>query len=212
MANGLTGGNVARGAASFSLSNRLERALFQVAWVLLAAWTPAPLHRWRIAVLRLFGAQVAWSARLHGSVRIWRPATLSIGAEALIGRGAWLYSMDRIDIGAGAVVSQRAHLCTGSHRLDDPEFRLITAPIRVAPRAWIAAEAFVGPGVSVGHGAVVAARAVTMRNVPPWQIVAGNPARQIGQRHLRSPPGATARHGPARGQEDSDARAEAGVY
>ncbi|MEQ3625734.1 MAG: hypothetical protein ABNH26_03485 [Celeribacter sp.] len=208
MGTGLTGGNVASGAPSFSLRNRLGRAVFCVTWTLVAAWTPAPLHRWRIAILRLFGADIAWSARLHGSVRIWRPANLSIGAEALIGRGAWLYCMDRIDIGAQAVVSQRAHLCTGSHRLDDPAFRLITAPIRIAPRAWIAAEAFVGPGVSVAHGAVVAARAVTMRNVPPWQVVAGNPARPIGQRSLHVAPDVAGR--PER--EGGNARADAALY
>jgi len=56
---------------------------------------------------------------------------------------------------------------------------LVTAPIAVGERAWVAADVFIGPGVTIGQGAVVGARASVFRNVEPWTVVGGNPARII---------------------------------
>jgi len=92
------------------------------------------------------------------------------------------YSVDRIVLGAFAVVSQDAVLCTATHDYTSPDFPVITRPIEIGAHAWIAAGAFIGPGVTIGEGAIVGARAVVFKNVPAWTIVAGNPARQIGTR------------------------------
>ena len=173
-----------QGGASFSLGNRLFRVLWGVAWLLLARWTP-PLHGWRRLVLRAFGARLASGARVHASVRIWYPPHLTIGRDALIGPGAILYDQGRIDIGARVVVSQRAHLCASSHDIADPEFQLVLRPIRIDDGAWIAAEAFVGPGVSVGAGAVIGARAALFRDAEPMGVYWGNPARLLKRRVLR---------------------------
>ncbi|MBU2676755.1 MAG: hypothetical protein KJP16_06685 [Gammaproteobacteria bacterium] len=81
-------------------------------------------------------------------------------------------------------MSQRAHLCTASHDFDDEAFPLITAPIRIEGRAWVCAEAYVGPGVTIEAGAVVAARAVVAKNVATMCIVAGNPAKHVGVRNI----------------------------
>ncbi|WP_349509023.1 hypothetical protein [Neorhizobium sp. NCHU2750] len=85
--------------------------------------------------------------------------------------------MDQIEIGSYALVSQGAHLCGGTHDIDDPHFQLVAKPIVIGRNAWIAAEAFVGPGVTVGEGAVIGARAVAFRPVEPFAVYAGNPAK-----------------------------------
>ncbi len=170
------------GRPSFPLSHRLTRALWQVCWAVFAAWTPPPLHGWRRCILRCFGAQVADSARVYGSARIWYPKHLTIDSFAVLGPDVVCYSMAPIHIGAHATVSQRAHLCTGTHDVDDPHFQLQARPITICAAAWIAAEAFVGPGVIVGEGAVLGARGVTVKSLSPWTIYAGNPARPIRQR------------------------------
>ena len=170
------------GGPSFSLRHRLERVLWGVTWGLLAAWTPPPLHGWRRAVLRLFGARVAPTARVYGSAKIWYPRYLSISDNAVIGPGVICYSMAPIEIGEGATISQRAHLCAGTHDIDDAHFQLVARPIRIGAKAWVAAEAFVGPGVTIGEGAVLGARGVTVKNLPDWSVNAGNPARFIRSR------------------------------
>ena len=176
---------VANGRRLLTNRNRAERTLWAICWLLLAAWTPAPLHRWRILLLRLFGAQVDWSAFVYGSARIWYPRHLSIAAGGCLGARAICYSMAPISIGLNAVVSQGAHLCAGTHDIDDEGFALHVRPIVIGDRAWIAAEAFVGPGVSVGEGAVLGARGCAFRDLQPWTVYRGNPALPVRARTRR---------------------------
>jgi putative colanic acid biosynthesis acetyltransferase WcaF len=173
------------GGPSFPLRHRLYRAGWIVAWTLLARWTPPPLHGWRRLVLTLFGARLARGARVYGTARVWYPPNLTMGSHSVIGPHASCYCMDRVTIGAFAVISQGAQLCGGTHLVDSPDFQLVTRPIAIAAHAWIAADAFVGPGVSVGEGAVLGARAVAFRDLEPWTIYAGNPARPLRTRQWR---------------------------
>lgn len=177
--------------AGFGLGNRLYRAAFAVAWALLARWTLPQWHGWRRTLLRAFGAEIGRAA-IYPSVRIWSPANLVVRDGACLGPRANIYCMARIVIDRQALVSQGAHLCAGSHDIEDPEFRLRTGPICVGERAWIAAEAFVGPGVTVGAGAVLGARACAFSDLAPWTVYLGNPARPSKTRRLRA---ASARSG-----------------
>jgi len=172
------------GGASFSLSNRAYRAAWTVAWLVLARWTPPPLHGWRRLVARFFGARLETGARLHASTRIWYPPNLAMGRNALLGPRVNCYNQGRIEIGEEVVVSQGAHLCASSHDIADSDFQLILRPIRIEARVWIAAEAFVGPGVTVGEGAVIGARGVLLRDAEPWGVYSGNPANLIKTRRL----------------------------
>jgi putative colanic acid biosynthesis acetyltransferase WcaF len=171
-----------RGGPSFGLRHRLERVVWGVAWTMLARWTPPPLYGWRRLVLNAFGARLAPNARVYGSARIWYPRHLAMAENAVLGPGVICYSMAPISIGRDAVISQRAHLCAGTHAVDDPLFQLEAHPIVIEAKAWVAAEAFVGPGVTVHEGAVLGARGVTMRDLPAWTISAGNPARLLRER------------------------------
>jgi putative colanic acid biosynthesis acetyltransferase WcaF len=173
------------GGPSFSLGNRLLRLVWGFTWLVLCRFTPPPLHAWRRTVLRLFGARIGKGARVHASAKIWLPANLEIGERALVGPGSILYNQGRIAIGAGSVISQRAHLCASSHDISDPHFQLVLRPIVIGSGCWIAAEAFVGPGVQVGDGAVVGARAALFSDAEPNGIYSGNPAILIKRRKLR---------------------------
>lgn len=173
------------GGPSFSLGNRLLRVVWGVAWLLLARWTPPPLHRWRRLVLSAFGADLAPGARIHASVHIWLPVNLAIGRNALVGPGARLYNQGHIRIGDRAVVSQGAYICASTHDVNDPDFRLVVRPIVIGARCWVAADAFVGPGVTMGEGAVLAARGALFVDAEPMGIYRGNPAALIKQRRWR---------------------------
>lgn len=165
-----------RAARKWSRRELLTRLLWELLRGPLFAWTPRPLWGWRRAVLRMFGATVGPDVHLHPTVRIAVPWTLSIGAGSGIGDGAILYALGPITLGPRVTVSQGAHLCAGTHDWRDPSMPLVKSRIEIGEDAWICAEAFIGPDVSVGPRAIVAARACAMRDVPADSIAAGNPA------------------------------------
>jgi putative colanic acid biosynthesis acetyltransferase WcaF len=173
--------------ASFTLRNRLYRLTWNVTWTLLAAWTPASMHWWRCWLLCRFGAKIAPTAIVYPSARIWSPANLEVGEFACIGPQVKIYSMAKITFAPYALASQGAHICAGTHDIEDVNFQLMTRPIIIGFRAWIAAEAFVGPGVTVGEGAVLGARGCTFRDLDPWTVYIGNPAQPVRKRNIRFP-------------------------
>ena len=170
------------GGPSFSLANRMHRVVWKLAWLVLARFTPPLLHGWRALVLRLFGARLGRGVRVHGSARIWLPANLELGDHVLIGPGARLYNQGRITIGTKTVVSQRAHLCASTHSLDDPDFQLVLRPVVIGKGCWVAAEAFVGPGVTMHDGSVLAARGALFEDAEADGVYRGNPALRIKTR------------------------------
>ena len=173
------------GGASFSLGNRLTRVIWMMTWLVCARFTPPPLHAWRRLILRAFGARVGKRARVHASVMVWLPANLDLGENALIGPGARIYNQGAIAIGARTVISQRAHLCASTHDIHDPNFQLVLRPITIGSGCWVAAEAFVGPGVQMADGAVLGARAALFENAEAGGVYSGNPATFRKPRSLR---------------------------
>ncbi len=117
--------------------------------------------------------------------RVYYPWLLELGDLACLGDDCTVYNLGKITIGTRASISQEAYLCAGTHDYRDISLPLITAPVTIGADVWICARAFIGPGRTVGEGAVVAACAVVVRDVPPWTIVGGNPAKPIGHRELR---------------------------
>jgi putative colanic acid biosynthesis acetyltransferase WcaF len=136
------------GGPSFSLGNRLSRLAWGVVWLLLFSWTPNAFHPWRRFLLQLFGAQMGPRAEVRGTARVWLPANLVMEEGALIGPRVVCYNQGLITLSKKALVSQGAHLCAGTHNADDPDFPLIAKPIHIGAHAWVAADAFVGPGRS----------------------------------------------------------------
>lgn len=165
-----------------SIGNKIKRAIWFCVYTFLFRSSPTPLHIWRRFLLRLFGARVGRKVMVYGSAKVWAPWNLELRDFSTIGGGANLYAVDRVVIGESAIVSQGAHLCTASHDFNSDGFELITAEICIADNAWVATEAFIGPGVTVGENAVVGARSVVTSDVAPRTIVAGNPARLIRER------------------------------
>lgn len=151
----------------------------RVAWALaqpLFAWSPRPLWGWRRWLLRRFGAKIGRDVQLYPTVRIEIPWNLRIGDETAVGDGAILYALAPMSIGARTTISQRAHLCGGTHDWRRADMPLLKSPVVIGNDVWICAEAFIGPGVTVGDRAIVGARAVAMRDVGGSLVVAGNPA------------------------------------
>jgi putative colanic acid biosynthesis acetyltransferase WcaF len=139
----------------------------------------------RNSILRIFGATIDSTAIVDASCRIYSPANLSIGPRSRIGPRVDCYNPGSISIGADVTVSQDAFLCTASHDIDHPSRPLVTKPLRIDEGAWVFARAIVLPGVRVGRGAIVAAGAVVTKDVEPFTVVAGNPAKPGRRRAYR---------------------------
>lgn len=170
-----------RAAVKWTLGEKVGRGLWNLVSPLFR-WSPRPCWCWRNFLLRLFGAEVGKGVHIDPSVRIFIPWNLKIGDWSSVGFEALLYNLGPLTIGEKVTISQRAHLCGGSHDYRSPAMDLIKAPIGIGDGAWVCADAFIGPGVRVGRSAVVGARAVVMKDVEAGHIVAGNPAVPVGKR------------------------------
>ena len=171
----------------YTTTNRVRRMLWCVCWTLLARPFPkSTLMPWKRFLLRLFGAKVADTANIYATATIFMPWNLVMKDHACLASGVDCYNAAIVELGVNATVSQRVFLCTASHNIASSCHEQIERPIVIADRAWVAAEAFIGPGVTVGEGAVVGARAAVFKDVEAWTVVGGNPARFIKKRVICS--------------------------
>ena len=165
-----------RASAAFRGRSGLVVLLWQTVQATLFGLSPQPLYGWRRWLLRLFGAEVGRGVLVRQSARVTYPWKVSLGDHCWIGDHAEVYSLGPIRIGAHAVVSQRSYLCAGTHDAGDIAFPLVAKPIVVEREVWIAADCFIAPGVTIGRGAIVAARSTVLGDVPGAVVVAGSPA------------------------------------
>lgn len=166
----------------------LKEQIIRVVWgcvVPFFRFSPRICFGWRSFLLRLFGAKVGRETHIYNSATIYMPWNFEIGDQSSIGEHAYIYNLGRITIGNKTTISQRAHLCAGTHDFTDPALPLLKPTVVVKDQAWVCADAFVGPGVTIGEGAIVGARAVVMKDVEPWDIMIGNPARVIRKRIMK---------------------------
>lgn len=166
-----------------ALSNKLYRLSWNLIYpIFFRPFRLPQFNFWRIFLLRLFGAKIGQNCKIHATVKVWSPSKLIIGDLVAIGFDVLLYNPGQILIGNKITISQRAHLCSASHDISLKSNPLIIAPIVVEDRAWIAADAFIGMGVTISQGAVVGGRASVFKNIEPWTVVGGNPAKFIKNR------------------------------
>lgn len=144
-----------------------------------------PTHRLRVVWLKLFGAKLKWCHTIYPSVRIYAPWNLEIVNGSVLGPGVEVYNKAPVRIGNGVVVSQGAYICTASHDVSSPVMALVAKPIVIENNVWIASRSIVLPGVKIGEAAVIGCGAVVTKDVEPWTVVGGNPAKVLKKRCLR---------------------------
>ena len=170
----------------FSFRIYLIRSLWKIVYYLLFRFTPYFFYGWRRFLLRVFGAKIGNKVHIYPSVSIEIPWKLSVSDNSVIGPHVICYNVGGVSIGKNVIVSQYSHLCSASHDYTSSLFKTIFAPIDLGDGCWICADAFVGPGRTIGPGAVVGARSVVVRDVKARTIVAGNPAKYIKDRQIPS--------------------------
>jgi len=160
------------------------RTLWAAVQATVFRWSPRPLHRFRARLLRLFGADIPDITKVvvFPTARITFPWNLSLAPRAMIGPNVTVYNLAKITFAYGANVSQGVHLCAGTHDYNRWSMPLVTSPITIGKNAWIAADVYVGPGVTIGECCVVGARSVVVSDLPARMICIGHPCRPVRDR------------------------------
>jgi putative colanic acid biosynthesis acetyltransferase WcaF len=163
-----------------------RKALWGIVRPTIFRWSPRSMLRFRVWLVNLFGGHLHPTAVLRPSAVIWHPWLLWMDAFSCLADDVLLYNLGPVHIGAHTVLSQRVHVCNGSHDISRVELPLTRPTCRIGAGVWVCAEAFLGPGCTIGDNAIVGARAVVTKEVTEGMIVAGNPARPVRQRPVPS--------------------------
>jgi putative colanic acid biosynthesis acetyltransferase WcaF len=169
------------------LSTKVRRFIWNAVWILLFRFSPRLLHPWRSFLLRAFGARIGSGVHCYPSAKIWAPWNLVMGKNSCLADHVDCYCVDKVVIGDRVTVSQYSFLCTASHDYERRSMPLVSAPIHIGSDAWITADVFVAPGVTIGEGTVVLARSSVFKDLPPWMVARGNPATPFKERQMIDP-------------------------
>lgn len=172
---------------ALTLGNKLARA----AWIVFAAFffrpfAGRPFRYYRGFILRLWGAKLGKHCSVAANAKIWAPWSLVAGDYVCIAPRVDFYNVAPVIIGDYVTISQDSFICTASHDIGLKLKPLMFKSITINSYAWVCARAVVLPGVTLGDGSVVGCASVVSRDVAPWTVVVGNPAKVIKQRELRT--------------------------
>jgi putative colanic acid biosynthesis acetyltransferase WcaF len=166
----------------FPIIDKFRRFCWGVFWMILCRWTPNPMHAWRICVLRIFGAKIGSHNFIYPSSKIWAPWLLETEDVVTIGPGVEIYNPGGIKLYHHSIISQDAYLCGATHDYNSIDFTYLKRPIVIEAYVWICAKAIVLPGVLCKEGSVLGAGSITSKDLEPWTVYTGNPARPVKPR------------------------------
>jgi len=176
--------DLARHCSAFTTGEKIQRLVWGVVSCCLFRPSPRPLNWWRSMLLRLFGARLGAHLRIDPKCHVFAPWNLEVGDWVVLGPGTEIHNVGRVVIGSDTMVSQYCFITSGTHDPSRPGLPLVVQDIHIGDSVWVCAGAFIGPGVTVGKGAVVAARAVVFQDVKEWVTVIGNPAKAVFPRRI----------------------------
>lgn len=171
--------NILPGLKYYSLSELFKRVLWTFCGSIIFSIVPRHLYSVRNVILKLFGAQIGKNSKIFPTVKITHPWLLKVGNNTVISWNINIYNLDYLEIGNGTIISQNVHLCGGTHDYKSHGFELIRSKITIGDNVWIAADAFIGPGITIGSNSIIAARAVCTKDIEADSIIGGNPAKLI---------------------------------
>ena len=146
-----------------------------------------PSHHVRRFFYRLAGMKIGTGSTLHMGARFYNPSNVRIGNDTIIGEGVVLDGRARLTIGDHVDFATEVMVYNSQHDIQNEEFSAISMDVKIDDYVFVGPRAIILPGVTLGKGAVVAAGAVVTKDVPPFAIVGGVPAKIIGERTIKEP-------------------------
>jgi putative colanic acid biosynthesis acetyltransferase WcaF len=173
-----------RQSSPWTFAEKLKRLAWGAVQGTVFRFSPHNAYGWRSFLLNMFGAKLGKKVRIRRSVQIEIPWNLSIGDHSVVGDWAILYCLGPVKIGRFVTISQYAHLCAGTHETHNRRMELLRPPITIGDDVWVAADAFVGPGVTIGDRTILGARSSAFHDLPPDVVAVGSPAKAIKKRQF----------------------------
>ncbi len=149
-------------------------------WLTMLGYVPS--HRVRNFFYRWCGVRLARTSSIHWRSRFFSPEGLSVGEHCTIGNDSFFDARSGVTIGDCVNIAGEVRIYTREHDIDDPYFAEVGGPVFIEDYAYIGTRVTIMPNVRIGRGAVVASGAVVTRDVPPYMLVGGVPARVIRER------------------------------
>lgn len=169
--------------SSWSVREVIALHIWRICWLLLYRSTPKHFfNRWRLFILRVFGCKVEGQPFVFPSSKIFAPWLLHLGIKCCLGPHSEIYNLGPVYIGARTTISQYCYICNGSHDFSKENLPLLIGNIKISNNAFLGAKSIVLPGINIGEYAIVGAGAVVTKDVEPWTVVGGNPAKFIKKR------------------------------
>jgi acetyltransferase-like isoleucine patch superfamily enzyme len=141
-----------------------------------------PSHLLRNALYKLMGMRLGKGSVIYSGAEIRNPKSITIGDSTIIGHNAIIDGRHSVNIGRNVNFSTGVWIWTVQHDHRDPDFGDMGGPVTIDDYAWISCRTVILPGVHIGEGAVVAAGSVVTKDVAPYTVVGGIPAKVIGNR------------------------------
>ncbi|HKU25286.1 MAG TPA: acyltransferase [Candidatus Sulfotelmatobacter sp.] len=143
-----------------------------------------PWHSFRLFMYRnMFGMKIGIGSSVHWRLAFFAPQGISIGRNSIVGNDCFLDGRLGLNVENNVNIGGHVQIFTVGHDPQSPDFGTKGGEVRIGNRAYVASRATILPGVAIGEGAVVAAGAVVSKDVDPFTIVAGVPAKPIGNRN-----------------------------
>ncbi len=162
--------------------NRIVNICLELEVFLLHLIACLPSHLLRRAFFRVAGVKIGKGSTFHSCTVFYQPNNISIGKDTIVGERATFDGRDKLMIGDHVAIASEVMIYNSEHNIEDENFKAIVAPVRIEDYVFIGPRAIILPGVTIGKGAVVGAGAVVTKDIPPYAIVGGVPAKVIGER------------------------------
>lgn len=160
-------------------------AIVQIWWIVqdtLFRMSPQVFYGWRNFLLRLFGARIGHKVQIRSTTRVTYPWKLTIGDYVWVGDDCVFYNLGEIQVGSHVAIAHDVYFCTGMHEYERLDFPIGQKPIVIEDEVWLPNDIFIGPGVTIGKGAVVGARSTVLNDLPSGMISYGSPAKPVKPR------------------------------
>lgn len=168
----------------YNFSYKLKSRFWNLINATIFRWTPFFMRRTRVAMLKLFGANIEWNCSINPEAEIHYPWNLTMGNFSSIDKGCYILCHAKVIIGNKTCISRDVNILSGSHNISSPYFELVSSPIVIKDNVWVTTRSMIAKGVIIGEGAVVATNSNVLKDVAPWTVVGGNPAKFIKERKI----------------------------